>query len=397
MLLSIRFSCEKGKLYQSYCYLRFRTGRAFECQQSRCAFTCHAGRQHDLFISHPRLYTFDTTNPSAVVELARSQELYKFVVVMGYLTTAIAAIAANASNLRPVTELPDISTFDLLLPRCVDHMASKYAPKKKSQHLAKPKIDPITSYTIRKDQRGKKQIVAHRSKLGDKNDDGPSKPDLPARQFTADEDATLKDLKAKHMSYKNIAQEMKRTVKQIKTRCHELNIGGTETGLNEKQKIFTADDDAKLKNMVAQGASWPVIAREVKCAINQLKNRLKEIDPEAADKAEQMEVHGQSQKKDRKQVKYAQATDAHNTDTPASSKASSSGSEVRFTMDEWNALQNDELFSFDELQLLSDIMSRHENQTWSFVASRFFDATGRRVHPDDIREKFERMAHMGGS
>lgn len=38
---------------------------------------------------------------------------------------------------------------------------------------------------------------------------------------------------------------------------------------------------------------------------------------------------------------------------------------------------------------------RDQSQTWLRIASAFFDRTGRRVHPEEIREKFEEMAAMG--
>lgn len=48
----------------------------------------------------------------------------------------------------------------------------------------------------------------------------------------------------------------------------------------------------------------------------------------------------------------------------------------------------DDLFSFAELQLLSELVAKHHADRWGMVASRFFDKTGRRVHPDDVRDKF---------
>lgn len=71
------------------------------------------------------------------------------------------------------------------------------------------------------------------------------------------------------------------------------------------------------------------------------------------------------------------------------------GEETRFTLSEWLTLQSDNLFTISELQLLSSIIMRDQNQTWLRIASVFYDKTGRKVHPEDIREKFERMAGMG--
>lgn len=79
----------------------------------------------------------------------------------------------------------------------------------------------------------------------------------------------------------------------------------------------------------------------------------------------------------------------------APSKASSTG-EVRFTLRECMTLQEDDLFSFGELQCLSELTIRDESQRWLRIAAAFFDKTGRRVHPDDIRDKFMELASVRG-
>lgn len=79
----------------------------------------------------------------------------------------------------------------------------------------------------------------------------------------------------------------------------------------------------------------------------------------------------------------------------APSKAGSR--QAAFTMQEWQTLQEDDLFSFGELQCLSELMMRDERHRWVRIASAFYDKTGRRVHPEDIREKFAEMGAMGGS
>lgn len=75
--------------------------------------------------------------------------------------------------------------------------------------------------------------------------------------------------------------------------------------------------------------------------------------------------------------------------------AGAGGDETRFTLSEWLTLQSDNLFTISELQFLSELIMRDQNQTWLRIASLFYDKTGRKVHPEDIREKFERMAGMG--
>lgn len=118
-------------------------------------------------------------------------------------------------------------------------------------------------------------------------------------------------------------------------------------------------------------------------------------------KQDEAAVAAAVQKREDRQRKKAQASSK-----PDSSKAPSSNKpnpkpnndhapDARFTMSEWLTLQEDELFSFSELQCLSEIIMRDQKQSWLRIASGFFDLTGRKVHPEDVREKFEGMAGLG--
>jgi hypothetical protein len=61
-------------------------------------------------------------------------------------------------------------------------------------------------------------------------------------------------------------------------------------------------------------------------------------------------------------------------------------------MSEWITLQEDDEFTFRELQFLSELIGKYPDWSWLQIASRFADKMGRRVHPEDIREKFLQMA-----
>lgn len=105
-----------------------------------------------------------------------------------------------------------------------------------------------------------------------------------------------------------------------------------------------------------------------------------------------------SEKKDDAKKEHAKQEDAKKpaSGVKKSSKAGSvagsvrsTRSSVKFSIREWRALQEDDFFSFDELQLLCQLIGKHGEASWLGIASAFHDKTGRRVHPDDIREKFE--------
>ena len=167
---------------------------------------------------------------------------------------------------------------------------------------------------------------------------------------------------------------------------------------------FTAEDDATLKRLKDEGKTWAQIVEVLGRNKGVLSARYKEIkdggagnnDTKKEEKKEDNKNGGNgadegkkdnsnNKKENKKQDKKPEPA------KPASAKAASvagSNGEARFTMNEWMTLQEDNVFSFGELQCLSELMMRDERHRWMRLASAFYDKTGRRVHPDDIREKF---------
>ena len=170
--------------------------------------------------------------------------------------------------------------------------------------------------------------------------------------FTDDEDATLKRMKDEKKSWNEIIEVLGRNKKVLQDRFKELNGGGgggNDTKKDEKKDNGKKDGDGEGKK------DKPDTKKE---------NKKQDKKPEAAKPA------------------YAKA-----------GSAAGSNDQARFTMNEWMTLQEDDVFSFAELQCLSELMLRDERHRWMRLASAFYDKTGRRVHPDDIREKF---GEMGG-
>lgn len=172
-------------------------------------------------------------------------------------------------------------------------------------------------------------------------------------------------------------------------------------------KPWTDEDDAKLKELKATGMGVKKIAKEIGRPQQAINERWKEIgggDEDAAKGGNEKKEDGggkskgegkQKNNENNKHHDHQQKKEKHEkSTTKAPSKVGSQTGEARFTMGEWMTLQEDDLFTFGELQCLSEILMRDQQQTWLRVASAFYDRTGRRVHPDDIREKFEEMAGM---
>lgn len=195
-----------------------------------------------------------------------------------------------------------------------------------------------------------------------------------------------------------------------------------------------AEDDEQLKALKAEGKTWRQIAEITGRSQGLLKEKWKPLNPDnPANKAgaeDKKDGNGggdggkkdnggnnnepKNEKQSKKQAKQAAKEEAKKADAdptkpaskvPSATKAPAgktpsvarSDGQARFTMQEWMTLQEDDVFSFGELQCLSELMLRDERQRWQRIASAFYDKTGRRVHPEDVREKFGEMGSMGGS
>ncbi|KAI5251269.1 hypothetical protein E4T42_04416 [Aureobasidium subglaciale] len=66
-----------------------------------------------------------------------------------------------------------------------------------------------------------------------------------------------------------------------------------------------------------------------------------------------------------------------------------------YTIKTMPSLAEDDMFSFGELQALSELISKDMEGMWQRVAAAFFGMTGRRVAAEDIREKFSGLEEEG--
>ncbi|KAK3112822.1 hypothetical protein LTR53_010503 [Teratosphaeriaceae sp. CCFEE 6253] len=368
---------------------------------------------------------------------------------MGRLATHIAAIVTDAENLPASQRLPNVSFIDALLPRRYAELGTPRRESKSSMtrnHLTgilpfrlipinadtgKP-LDPaigrkqmVTYYDIKKDKSGKRSIVAHKASPADvddkpsgeaKREDGNGKgtngngsgdksnQKSDDREWTADDDAKLKSMKAVNKTNKEIAEALNRDVGQIKKRWKEIGPGneggkgdekkddaggnnGKDDGKNPSGREWTVDEDTQLEALKVAGKEWKEIGQIMKRGQGQVKERWKKIG-DGGD-------GGKAETKTGDKKKSSDSKKVNGKPKPSSKAGSAHAGEARFTMNEWITLQEDSLFSFGELQCLSELIMKDQNQPWLRIAGSFYDRTGRRVHPDDIREKFEEMARMG--
>lgn len=257
----------------------------------------------------------------------------------------------------------------------------------------------ITYYEVKSGSNGSKKLVAHKtpSKAAKEEDKVKAKTeDKPAEDKPADPSPD----------------------------AQKSDNGGAGAQLKGQDVPFTAEEDEKLRTMKGEGKSWKEIAGEMGRAVHLLRNRWKEIGGNQGGGNEQSKKEGGGEKggkegqkggdnnnkeqgggknknknegKDKNADKKDSKTKQDNNAAPKSNgkaDANNTNDDTLFTMDQWLTVQEDDLFSFGELKCLGELIAKDSRQNYQRVAARFFDLTGRRVHPDDVRDKFESLGAM---
>ena len=220
----------------------------------------------------------------------------------------------------------------------------------------------------------------------------------------------MKAMKAENTSWKDIAEAMGRHQGQLKARWKEINItaGNDDGKKNENGKGGEGDKEKndKEKQNGGNGGQGKQGKKGKKGGDYQQNNNNSQ---KKNDNKNNNEKSNQSNKKEEASAKPSSKKEEEkpksSSSKPASIKPTSkpasnsnnnnaANNETRFTMTDWLTLQEDDMFSFGELQCLSELIGKDLGQSWQRVAAKFFDLTGRRIHPDDVRGKFERMAVM---
>jgi hypothetical protein len=250
----------------------------------------------------------------------------------------------------------------------------------------------VSYYELQNGSNGSKRLVAHKtpslvanqaqtkaeeSKPADepKKDGSANGDDAP---WTSEQDKVLKAMKEDTKSWAQIAEAVGTAKHRCQARWKEINPAtygkkedaGKKDGGGGGGEQGQQDGENKGGNNQGQGK------KSKKGGNNQNNNHNQQNNNTKNDKNQN---NNQNQKGDKTAPKH-------------STNGNTSNNEARFTMNDWLTLQEDDIFSFGELQCLSELIAKDMNQSWDRVAAKFFDLTGRRVHPDDVREKFESMA-----
>jgi hypothetical protein len=253
------------------------------------------------------------------------------------------------------------------------------------------------------------------SKKGDSKKEGSKKEDAPKEgskkgneakveqkgddvAWTPDEDEKLKAMKDDGKTWAQISVEMGRHKGQLTVRWKEIKAAGS----NDQGKMpgdgKGGDGDKGQKDKEKQGGGGQgKQGKKGKKGGDNQQNHQQNNKKNENKKDNNKSTQDKKEAENKPASKKEEATPASkpSSNKPASKAGSNNANnETRFTMTDWLTLQEDDMFSFGELQCLSELIGKDLGQSWQRVAAKFFDLTGRRIHPDDVRDKFERMAVM---
>lgn len=187
---------------------------------------------------------------------------------------------------------------------------------------------------------------------------------------------------------------------------------------------FTSEQDAKILKMKGENKSWKMIADELGTHPGRVKGRFKELNDKAGTgaggdtkkdeakkeakddekkDAQQGGKQGKQSKKDKKREWQEQQKEKHKPnhqeakkeeqkEEPKCEQARPARSVAASSTSGWFELEEDDNFSFGELQMLVSILDADMARVWDRVASAFFDKTGRRIAPCDVKQKMRRSA-----
>lgn len=164
-----------------------------------------------------------------------------------------------------------------------------------------------------------------------------------------------------------------------------------ETNKSVDVAVFTPEQDLQLLQLKLQNKTWRDISHQMGKPAGLLRHRFREIKPSGVDTAlknkgrHDMDKH--EGKKDyerlwreRKQEYQRKQSSPPATAYPPASVISSATLGVF-------QLEEDENFSYGEIQTLVEILDADMSMVWDRMASNFYSVSGRRVLPSVIKEK----------
>ena len=261
--------------------------------------------------------------------------------------------------------------------------------------------------------------AADANKTAEEPKPGVQNPSTPV--FTPEEDAKLLLMKSEGKKWGEIAAEIRKTKKQTTRRFGEIKPADWKPGKHGIDKAGVSDDknDKQVVKMGKQNKQEKQVEeRKSKSAAIDKHNNEKA--PSAAllvaGKVEHKHAHRhevlvrhthEAEKRPKSSTKEdppprRQTQEPHRHSQTPKPRASHPGppsiatsSRTAYTLATTTttpSLTEDDLFSFGELQALSELIGKDMQGMWQRVSAAFFGMTGRRIAAEDIRDKFEGLS-----
>ncbi|KAI4715970.1 hypothetical protein E4T48_07830 [Aureobasidium sp. EXF-10727] len=244
--------------------------------------------------------------------------------------------------------------------------------------------------------------------------------------FTAEEDAKLLLMKTEGKPWPEIAAAIGKTKKQTTKRFGEIKPAdwkpqkGGKHGIDKAGVVDEKNDhnDKQLAKMGNKGDKDKKV-EDRRSKSNAVDRSNRENTPSAAvpvgGRVEHQHAHGhrhevhvdhhhdhhihhhdshprRSSNNPKPRHKHTRHDSAHHPSRPHKTHhrppATTASSRTAFTLQTMPSLAEDDLFSFGELQALSELISKDMEGMWQRVSAAFFGMTGRRIAAEDIRDKF---------
>ncbi|KAL1306701.1 hypothetical protein AAFC00_005371 [Neodothiora populina] len=166
--------------------------------------------------------------------------------------------------------------------------------------------------------------------------------------------------------------------------------------------VFTPEEDAELIKLKSENKSWKTIAKQMQLPQGLLKARFKQLEAAAAaaDKSTSAVKSEEKRTSKRSSSRHHHTSRESNEPTKPGTKPNSVAPSKKSSrppppppppastaFSSIFELKEDESFSFSDLQLLVDLLEADARRVWDRVASAFFDRTGRRILPGEVKAK----------
>lgn len=283
----------------------------------------------------------------------------------------------------------------------------------------KPNSKPTSEKAASNDKAADANKIAEDPKASAQN---PSTP-----VFTPEEDAKLLLMKSEGKKWGEIAAEIRKTKKQTTRRFgeikpadwkpgkHGVDKAGVSDEKNDKQVINMGKPDKQVKQVEERKSKATAIDKHnnekapstALLVAGKVEHKHAHRHEVLVRHTHEAEKHPRASAKEapppRRQTKDTSHSHPHNTRSsqpkpshPAPPPSIATSSRTAYTLATTTtttpSLTEDDLFSFGELQALSELIGKDMQGMWQRVSAAFFGMTGRRIAAEDIRDKFEGLS-----